>query len=927
MLGNVNTGSKQNDKQLGIFHLNVQCLNNKTDMLSLYLRDAKFDILCFSEHWQDSSEIANQYIPGYILRASFCRDRLRHGGVAIYTGCGIVCDEISLEDLSVEFQAEFAGIALHGLNCAVIVVYRSDRHGDFAVFMEHLERLLERINTRYKYIFILGDLNCDPVKYPNENRVLKYTMDSYGLVNAITGYTRVTQKTASSLDVIYTNYPRKKYVAEVINPGLSDHFGQVITIDINKAICRQIFEIKRNIPLSGLIGLKRALSQTDWGSLSSPFLSSEQSLALFMTVLQGFIGAFTVERRVRIMPDYPVHWYTRELHAMRDTLQALYIVGNVTGEVGDLMTYRAYKNHYKRCIQEAKRTAYTKYIATAENTQKACWRVINSGRSSCRSRISPAIDSNSFNDHFINIVNTIVQNMSSLNPVGTCGEIPVNSRSLFLDPVSPPELRVVIMHLKNKSCLDCYAMNARLLKFVCDEIIFPLSVVFNKCFLEGSFPEQLKVSRIVPVHKKGRVDEVGNYRPIAITPILGKIFELVLKDRLLQFFGKCSIIDPRQYGFRSGHSTVGAVCKLIEDVVDGFDRGERTVVTLCDLSRAFDCVLPSILTDKLDAYGVRGTPHRLIQSYLTNRKQYVEMSGERSKVLSQPYGVPQGSVIGPLLFLIYINDLPNFVDEASTLLFADDTTLYVSDKTANMANMKMDVAMRQASAWFEANSLQLNQAKTQSIVLTTDRSAPRQDSVCLLGIKLDQHLTWSKHVDQVCSRVASGLFALRRLVPLVPEGVARVIYYSLVHSHLTYGVLLWGASADSHRAFVLQKKAVRMMAGCGWRDHCAPWFRYYGILTLPSLFVYETCIRVHQMASSLPTRGDVHHYNTRGKDYLDVPFSRTRTAEKNKLDLRVYNKLPDHLKRMNLISFKLALKKLLVEHCFYKIDDFLGVNI
>lgn len=231
--------------------------------------------------------------------------------------------------------------------------------------------------------------------------------------------------------------------------------------------------------------------------------------------------------------------------------------------------------------------------------------------------------------------------------------------------------------------------------------------------------------------------------------------------------------------------------------------------------------------------------------------------------------------------------------------------------------------MKQAASWFTVNQLQVNQSKTQTITLTTSKRAPLSKPISLLGLKIDQHLTWNSQVEAVCLRVSKGLFALRRLAPLMSLDSLRMAYYSLVHSHLSYGIILWGSSSSINRAFVMQKKAVRIMMRGGPRDSCRSWFRSLHIITLPGLYIYTVCLRVYQMSSFL-TPADLHSYNTRGCNLLCIPASRTCTSAKNKLNLALFNALPHHLKAMGLSSFKFHLKLFLTEHAFYDIDEFLN---
>lgn len=925
-------GNIEHSGCIKLFHLNIQCLSNKVDMLSLTLDDLKSDIVCISEHWLTSEALKNVGIRGYNLQASYCRGARLHGGVAIFIRDGIDYRGVNLSRYSSPFHAEFAGVELSNKQCLIVVLYRSSLHGKFDIFFEHLDKLLSCMFDRYKNLIISGDFNCDPEKHPNEARILEGIMSSYALVPTIHGYTRITTNSASRLDNIYVNFDCDTYKASIYDPAISDHAGQIISLTSEHSVTPPNFQYKRTISAAGMSRLKQTLRNFEWENLLGD-LSGEQAVSVFMDLLVYCMDQCEVVKvaRVSMGKNSSINWFTDELKSMRCRLEALKAVCNVTQNESDWTLYRSYRSSYRARVAETKKTAYNKFISSSQSIQKDCWRVINQERTSTKIQIlnKSRISVETFNCHFSKIADKIMKSLPDLDPPDDddLGTVPINSSSMFLSPVTRSEVLDTMQTLKNKNGLDYYSMNARLIKYVCDEVVQPLTTVVNRCFMEGVFPNCLKVNKVIPVHKKGSLDDPENYRPIAICPVIAKIFEIILRKRLLSFFMCNRILNQQQFGFQGGLSTVHAVLRLLEDVVFGFDGGSRTEVTLCDLTKAFDCVSPSILLKKLEACGVRGVCLRLLKSYFVDRRQYVSLNDSQSQ-LSPPltHGIPQGSIIGPLLFLVYINDLPNYINSAKTLLFADDTTFYSSHPDIAMAKTNVRDAVDTASIWFTRNKLSLNRAKTQSITLATDRNVPPQEPVSLLGIKLDQRLTWASHVDQVCARVSSGMYVLRGLVSLVSIEVLKMAYFALIHSHLTYGVLLWGGSAESQRAFVLQKKAIRVMLRRGTREHCKPLFRSLGILTLPSLFIYETCLHIHGKTSSLRTRSDVHDYNTRGRDLLLISQSRTRTSEKNKVNLKIYNSLPNCMKTLTLSKFKTSLKLFLRERSFYGVQEFLDAT-
>lgn len=917
---------------VSMFHYNIQGVSNKEDMLMLYLSDKKFNILCLTEHWLNSNDLNCLHLRDYKLVSSFCRNENIHGGVAIFALIGEDCFSLDVDKYCIPFHAEFAGAMYPRCRAVIIGIYRSSSNGNFAIFLEQLESLLDSVFHTCKYIVLMGDINCDLVECNANGVSLRDLLSSYGLTHTIVDFTRVTNTSASRLDNIITNYDLNYSETGVVEPGLSDHNAQFIKLKVagvEGADC----VMRTSIKAGGLMKLKRAMSLIDWEGFSLGSMSAESSVCLFLNVVQHFVQEYSITKKVEERHgQLPVQWFSRKLMRMRDALSAVKTVCAVTGGREDWEVYKHLKRDYRKEIEKAKLEACSNFILNAENKSKNCWRLINSHRSTASGSmlggVTP-IKPDDFNEFFVGAPGDIVRGLPDhqTNAQELISVIPNNNSSFFLRPVTEADVMSAMARLKNKSSQDHYNLSNRIMKSVCDVIVRPLTVIFNRCLTDGVFPESLKVSRIRPVYKKGNKNDVNNYRPIAITPVISKIFEIILSKRLLEFLNQNNLLNSSQFGFRSGCSTADALSTLLGDIVEGLDMRKHTSVVLCDLTKAFDCVSPDLLADKLTRYGVRGHSLKLFQSYLSDRKQYVEIDGVQSLLQVQKYGVPQGSVLGPLLFNLYINDLPLYLGEKKCVIFADDTTLYASGSDLHALKIETDSLLQQATYWFEMNQLKLNQSKTKTLIFTSDKLIKSQQPVTLLGINLDAHLTWGSQVDRVCSKIASNLYALRKLSGMVPQQVLRVAYFALVESHLTYGLTLWGRSADVGKVFVMQKRAIRAMARIGSREHCTEWFRRFRVLTLPSLYIYCSIVKICASLSIYSTHSDLHNYETRSRDNLLASRSRLTMSQKNKLDVRLFNKLPENLKQLDIKGLKAQLREILVDNCFYSVEQYLRTGL
>ena len=249
----------------------------------------------------------------------------------------------------------------------------------------------------------------------------------------------------------------------------------------------------------------------------------------------------------------------------------------------------------------------------------------------------------------------------------------------------------------------------------------PLCYIFNSSIAKGSVPNQLKIAKVLPIYKSNDCHNFSNFRPISILPCFSKILEKVMYKRFMDFLYKFQIINHHQYGFRKNHSTFMAILELVNGIYHGFENNMLTVGVFLDLKKAFDTVNHDILIDKMSFYGFRGNALSWIKSYLGERSQYVEINNVQSSPKTIKCGVPQGSVLGPLLFLVFINDIFNTSNCLSFILFADDTNIFYSDKNINSLINTLNHELVKVASWLRANKLTLHPDKTKFILFHPGR--------------------------------------------------------------------------------------------------------------------------------------------------------------------------------------------------------------
>ena len=379
-------------------------------------------------------------------------------------------------------------------------------------------------------------------------------------------------------------------------------------------------------------------------------------------------------------------------------------------------------------------------------------------------------------------------------------------KSMFFTPTTEQEMKDIISNLKNTDSVGHDRIPTKLLKFCCAELSPILTDINNASLQEGVFPDALKIARVTPIHKAGDIKCRTNYRPISVLCALSKISEKVVSTRLLEYLTSNAILHHNQYGFRSQRSTSMALLQLIDDISNAVDQGKFTVGIFIDLAKAFDTVNHDTLLAKLSFYGVRGLPYEWFASYLNNRKQYVSIDNVESHCMYVKCGVPQGSILGPILFLIYINDLNCVSQRLKSIMFADDTNLFISGKSEKELTQVINDELLIVADWFQANLLSLNVKKTSYLIFGNRNVHNLKLNICIqntliekqqetkfLGVILSDDLKWNKHVNTVVHKISKTIGIISKVRHLLPQTSTRTLYLTLVEPYINYCNIVWAA--------------------------------------------------------------------------------------------------------------------------------------
>lgn len=962
-----------NRSPIRIFHQNICGVKSNGELLEIHLQCESPDIVCLSEHNLTNEQFTSFLLSGYSNVSAFCRKERQKGGVCILANEKLHFEHVDVSKFCDEHtcQLSAAKFKLHSdENLLVVAVYRIPGY-HCQEFMDHINDCLGSIMKKSIKTVVIGDFNIDVLGDKSSNKEFINLMNTYGLRYTISTFTREFKGSKSAIDNIFTNISDDLIKSSVVVTAMTDHHAQEAEIGVPAAVANvPRFREARKFSDENVQCLRFNLQKESWDDVFSASNLDDKFNAFFNTLKFHFDVCFPI-KKLKINDSHfklkvPL---TKEILNFKDRLTDLYSLSKDLDSSHPLrLDYRRVKRLYRKKIADAKSEVALKMINSSSNKSKSIWNIVN-GQKPTKHEKSPnisvldraggvVVDPSRVANTFNELYSTIGQRLASdsaipISPFTSSSNAhhPSCNSSLFLTKTTESEVLQVIIELKAKSSHGYDGMSSRLVKQISDLICSPLTHLINTSLKDGTFPSVLKHAIVRPLFKKGKRDDVNNYRPISLVPTFSKIFEKIFLYRLTSFIKHNDILSPSQFGFIKDRNTADAIHFMVSSLSQALDSGRATAGIYFDLSKAFDTVDHSLLLEKLYCLGLRGVAYSWIESYLSGRSQSVQVpfvdrfncfkwASSSTSMVKQ--GVPQGSVLGPILFILFINDLPHCIsgDGAKICLFADDTSLSVSAVTLEALRNRASVEVNSILQWFNNNKLFLNGAKTQLIefhLLNSKNNAPLEiplnDSLIqsglrtkFLGVHIDSQLKFSAHVDSVCNKLSSSIFLLRRLANFMEPKVLLVAYYGVVYPFLSYAVAVWGYECGrTHQIFKLQKKAIRIIFKKTRSFPCRTIFINNRILSFPSIYILNCVVFVKKNFHLFQEKPSTHLYGLRRRLDLAIPEHKT-SFFKNQLlynGVRLFNALPMPLKEQtDADRFAKEVKELLLKLCPYSIRDF-----
>ena len=544
-----------------------------------------------------------------------------------------------------------------------------------------------------------------------------------------------------------------------------------------------------------------------------------------------------------------------------------------------------------------------------------------------------------FSKYFSNIGENLADKFKSDNP--ETYKLYLRNKvksSIFMEPPRVNEVKNLMNSLNLRKSVGHDNISSYYLRIASDILSPVLCYFIDNAFRLGIFPQNCKKAKIIPLYKTGKPNNLTNYRPISILTCFSKLIEKLIHKRWSSLFDKHSILAKTQYGFQAGKSTSHAILDVLTIAYEHINNHEYTGLIPLDFKKAFDTVSHSILLYKLEHYGIRGVANKLLKLYSSDRSQFVSHHNLSSDTVINRFGVPQGSNLGPLLFLIYINDIPHALN-SNPRLFADDTCLNINAVTPAMLSEKMNLELTTVHKWTTANKITVNPQKSHCLIIPpkknhrisnisihfNDSVIKINDTVKYLGITIDNKLNFEEHINALATKISRSLGVLCKLCHILPKSALRNLYHSMIHPHLLYGITVWGNAFDKHlkRLATLQNKAVKLISGAQWRDHVTPSYLKLQILKLNDLYLYEVAKLMHNHSrKKLPTSlstffapvKTIHTRSTRlASSELNLYLPRYKSQKLQKSfkyqGVKIWNSVPQDLKQLPFNRFKTKYKK------------------
>ena len=910
---------------LSLFHLNIRSLPKNLNNLELYFKNLNmtFSVIGLSETWIQESNVLISGIDGYKCEHVY-REKKTGGGVSLFVKNSIdytkrddlIMLNDSIETVFIEVEANI----LKTLNNVIIGVIYRPPNSDINSFMSDLKCILSKLDKEKKCIYVMGDFNLNLLNMDNhlptsEFLEIMYSFSYFPLINKPT---RIKKDSATLIDNIFCNTFSKDIVVDsgIFFTDISDHFPIFSINSYGKSSDSVRYVRKRIFNNTNIQKFVNQISMINWDDVLHCQDAQEAFTKLYNHITHCFNVCFPLVK-VKLNYRNRKQWLSTGLKESIKNKNKLYVKSVKFPTLFNINKYKEYRNKLHSILRRAERDYYDQLLTFNKNNLAKSWKILkevinknNNVTMSNKFNINNEVVTDNlriaegFNNFYVNVGLNLAKDIPIIDKDPTEYITKQYSHSLFLEPVVADEMKSIILNLKESSS-GYDDVSAKIVKSISHIIIEPLTHSLNLSFSHGVFPNELKIAKVIPLYKSKDKMLFCNYRPVSILPLFSKIYERIMYNRIIKFITKNNILYKYQFGFRKNHGTNVALFYMFDKIIKSLEEGQIVMGLFLDFRKAFNTVNHQILLKKMYKYGIRGVVYDWFKSYLSNRKQYVNINKVNSPKLNITCGIPQGSILGPLMFLLYINDIANVSSVLFFLLFADDTTVFCSGKNIDDLINIVNREMQKLIIWLYVNKLSINTEKTNYILFSlrkkintscnvyiNQKVIDRVTNTKFLGVIIDEKLTWSHHIKYIKKKISKGIGIICKARKIFKMQTLLTMYYSFIYPYFVYCLEFWGSASNYllDSLFKLQKRAIRLIVSAGFRAHTEPIFLQLNLLPLSKLHQMNIIMFMYKFKNSiLPDifhdvfqwNKDIHQYNTRQSDKLHVVKCKTSTFIKS----------------------------------------------
>lgn len=827
----INPGPDNETGSLSVLHLNIRSIRNKLSYIEEELTD--FDILCFTEtHLSDRIETSSLQLKGYGL--PYRKDKTPHsGGILVYVADHLL--SYRMQDLEI-FWDEIIWIQIKTQSEEYFIgtIYRPPASS--VEFWELLNRNLEYVIDRSARTIMVGDLNEDQLNINNHK--LKDIMIMNSLKNIITSPTRISAHTSTLLDPIVVNQNQAILKSDVlsVHSNISDHMATCVIIPAGFSYDTSFTRLVWNYKRADFDKFNNLIAGCDWTILNNG--SVDEASDYFTSKFKELAKQCIPSKLVTIRPnDKP--WYDSEIRRISKLRDKLRKKAIQFGRAEDWVKFKTLRNKVNNMKKHARESFYNdiefNLTESFSNNKRNFWKLVRLfvKESKSSGTIPPLKTNDGNNDNFVysdiekaNCLNDFFVSISSVDDSNIALPAFYSKTNISIDMIviNESEVSDVLKILQTNKACGNDLISHRMLKGTVTTVSKPLATIFNRSINESQYPSAWKLANVIPLFKKGCAQTPSNYRPISLLSCVGKVMERIMFKHIYNHTEQ--LIYNRQSGFLPGHSTVYQLIDIYHQICQSFDNRQFTCMVFCDISKAFDRVWHKGILFKLQQNGINGIVLNWIENYLTGRKQSVTMRSTASDIKTVTAGVPQGSVLGPLLFLIYINDITeNLLSIAR--LFADDSSLSVT--TSNVEDLEgiINHDLLMISNWSKQWLVNFNPNKTEAMIFTL-RQLDNPINLMFdntpvifvndhkhIGLTLSNNGKWHTHVNNIIESTSKVLGIMRHLKFKIGRKALNQIYVSYMRPILEYASVVWDGCEEYERNSIekIQNEAARIVTG------------------------------------------------------------------------------------------------------------------